>query len=130
MAGYNYAVFDSNIDLHGLRREHIKRLQEPRQVVLFSGSRFQEAVPALFPGQSFYNANIHSDYIEGAMAITELLLRHQRLPDTFILSVQCAHGGESAVAARNAEKAALLYAALDASGGFYRGCAQVHIARI
>ncbi|GIX46670.1 MAG: hypothetical protein KatS3mg131_0881 [Candidatus Tectimicrobiota bacterium] len=35
-----------------------------------------------------------------------------------------AQGGLPAAAARNAEKAALLYATLDASGGFYRGTAR------
>ncbi len=33
-------------------------------------------------------------------------------------------GGAAAMEARNREKAGLLYAAIDASGGFYRGCAQ------
>jgi phosphoserine aminotransferase len=36
------------------------------------------------------------------------------------------HGGMAAVAARNGEKAALLYKAIDDSGGFYRGHAQPH----
>jgi phosphoserine aminotransferase len=35
-------------------------------------------------------------------------------------------GGLSAVADRNADKATRLYAALDASEGFYQGCAHVH----
>lgn len=35
-------------------------------------------------------------------------------------------GGLSAAATRNAEKATRLYATLDASDGFYRGCAHVH----
>lgn len=34
------------------------------------------------------------------------------------------NGGAAAMEARNREKADLLYAAIDASGGFYRGCAQ------
>ena len=35
-------------------------------------------------------------------------------------------GGLSAMAERNADKAARLYAALDASDGFYQGCAHLH----
>ncbi len=35
-------------------------------------------------------------------------------------------GGLSVMATRNAEKATQLYAALDASDGFYRGCAHLH----
>ncbi len=37
-----------------------------------------------------------------------------------------AEGGLSAMAERNAEKATRLYAALDASDGFYQGCAHLH----
>jgi phosphoserine aminotransferase len=41
-----------------------------------------------------------------------------------VVQYQLAQGGLTAMAARNAEKAALLYAAIDDSGGFYRGCAR------
>ncbi len=86
--GSNYGVFDSNFDMRGLRREHIRQLTETPQVVVAGGSRFQEALPELFPGRSFYNAHIHSDYVEDMLALTELLIENNRLPETLVLSVR------------------------------------------
>jgi phosphoserine aminotransferase len=62
------------------------------------------------------------------MAATNSLLNTPPVFAIYVLGLvvkyQLAQGGLAAVAARNAEKAALLYAAVDNSGGFYGGCAQ------
>jgi len=66
------------------------------------------------------------DYAQ--MAATNSLLNTPPVFAIYVLGLvakyQLAHGGLPAVAAQNTEKAALLYAALEHSGGFYRGCAQ------
>jgi phosphoserine aminotransferase len=66
------------------------------------------------------------DYTQ--MAATNSLLNTPPIFAIYVLGLvvkyQLAQGGLTAVAARNAEKAARLYAVLDNSGGFYHGCAQ------
>lgn len=87
-SGKNYSVFNSNVDMRGLRREQIQRLPSNPDIVVIGGSRFQEALPDLFPDNSFLNAHVHSDYVEDMMAVTELLLQNGKLPKMMILSVR------------------------------------------
>jgi hypothetical protein len=87
-AGEHYAVFDLNLDMRGLRRAHIARLAWRPDVVVLGASHWQEAHADLLPGQTFYNAHVHRDYYEDLLAVVEMLLRHDRLPDTLIMSIR------------------------------------------
>ena len=87
-AGDNYAVFDLNFDTRGLRRAHIARLALRPHVVVLGASHWQEAHADLLPGHRFYNAHVHRDYHEDLLAVVEMLLRHDRLPDTLIMSIR------------------------------------------
>jgi hypothetical protein len=87
-AGDNYAVFDLNLDTRGLRRAHIARLQDRPDVVVLGASHWQEAHADLLPGRRFYNAHVHRDYHEDLLAVVEMLLRHDRLPKTLLMSMR------------------------------------------
>ncbi len=87
-AGEPYAVFDLNLDMRGLRRAHIARLAERPDVVVLGASHWQEAHADLLPGRTFYNAHVHRDYHDDLLAVVEMLLRHDRLPDTLIMSIR------------------------------------------
>jgi hypothetical protein len=87
-AGKHYAVFDLNLDTRGLRRAHIARLARRPDVVVLGASHWQEAHADLLPGQRFYNAHVHRDYYEDLLAVVEMMLRHDRLPDTLIMSIR------------------------------------------
>ena len=52
-----------------------------RDVVVLGASHWQEAHADLLPGRRFYNAHVHRDYHEDLLAVVEMLLRHDRLPD-------------------------------------------------
>ena len=88
--GHNVAVYDPNLDFRALRRESIARMTSTPDVVIFAGSRFQEARPDYFNGSgyTFYNAFVHNDYFEDLVAITQLLEANGRLPKTLVLSVR------------------------------------------
>jgi len=86
--GSSHAVFDLNIDMRCLRREHIARLEATPEVVVLGASHWQEAHAGLLPGRTFYNAHVHRDYYEDLLAVVEMLLRHDRLPKTLIMSVR------------------------------------------
>ena len=87
-AGDNYAVFDLSLDTRGLRRAHIARLARRPDVAVLGASHWQEAHADLLPGRSFYNAHVHRDYHEDLLALVEMLLRHDRLPDTLLISIR------------------------------------------
>jgi hypothetical protein len=86
--GRNYAVFDLNLDMRELRRQHIARLEVTPEVVVLGASHWQEAHAELLPGRRFYNAHVHRDYYEDLLAVVEMLLRHDRLPPTLIMSIR------------------------------------------
>jgi len=86
--GSNYAVFDLNLDMRELRRQHIARLEAMPEVVVLGASHWQEAHAELLPGRRFYNAHVHRDYYEDLLAVVEMLLRHDRLPPTLIMSIR------------------------------------------
>jgi hypothetical protein len=86
--GSNYAVFDLNLDMRELRRQHIARLDATPEVVVLGASHWQEAHAELLPGRRFYNAHVHRDYYEDLLAVVEMLLRHDRLPPTLIISIR------------------------------------------
>jgi hypothetical protein len=87
-AGHNYAVFDLNLDTRGLRRQHIARLGAAPEVAVLGASHWQEAHADLLPGRRFYNAHVHRDYYEDLLAVVEMMVRHDRLPQTLIVSIR------------------------------------------
>lgn len=87
-SGKNIAVSDANIDWRELRREHIKLMQQSPDMLIFGGSRWQEATAAVAPNLRVYNAFVSSDHFEDMLAISELLYSTKRLPKTLILSVR------------------------------------------
>jgi hypothetical protein len=87
-AGSNHAVFDLNLDMRELRRQHIARLEATPEVIVLGASHWQEAHAELLPGRRFYNAHVHRDYYEDLLAVAEMLIRHDRLPATLIISVR------------------------------------------
>jgi hypothetical protein len=86
--GSNFAVFDLNFDMRALRREHIARMQVGPEVVVLGGGYWQDAHAGLMPHARFYNAHVHGDYVEDILAVTELLVRHERLPRTMIIGIR------------------------------------------
>lgn len=86
--GQNFALYDPNINWRSLRRQQIALLTETPDVVVFGGSRWQEASADLLPTQKLFNAHVHSDYVEDFLALAQLLEEHDRLPDTLILSLR------------------------------------------
>ena len=87
-AGLNEAVFDLNLDMRELRRQHIARLETTPEVIVLGASHWQEAHANLVPGRRFYNAHVHRDYYEDLLAVVEMLIRHDRLPETMIISIR------------------------------------------
>ncbi len=88
VAGENYANWDLNIDIRGMRRAHIARLTETPDLIVLGASHWQEASADLIPGVSYYNAHVHRDYYEDLLAVTELLVRHDRVPQTLVLTIR------------------------------------------
>jgi hypothetical protein len=86
--GGNIAIPDSNIDWRDLRREHLYLMSTAPDIVIFGGSRWQEASRAVAPGYKLYNSFVSSDHFEDMMGLTELLYTSQRLPKILILSVR------------------------------------------
>lgn len=87
-SGRNIAVSDANIDWRDLRRAQILQMKEAPDILIFGGSRWQEATSAVAPGNRVYNAFVSNDHFEDMMAISELLYETHRMPKTLILSVR------------------------------------------
>jgi hypothetical protein len=86
--GQNYAVFDLNLNIRRLRDEHIARMTETPEVVILGASHWQEAHAGLLPAYRFYNSHVHRDYWEDMLAVTEIWVRHNRLPKKMIIAVR------------------------------------------
>ena len=89
LAAHNYyAVFDLNFNIRELRDAHIARLPRAPDVMVLGASHWQEAHDDLIPGATFYNAHVHRDYYDDMLAMAEVLVRHDKLPPTLILSIR------------------------------------------
>lgn len=86
--GKNVAIADPNIDWRALRVQYFTQAKETPDVVLFGGSRWQEATGAAMPGKRFYNAFVTNDFFEDQVALVGLLYSTHHLPKTLILSVR------------------------------------------
>jgi hypothetical protein len=86
--GQNFANYDPNIDLRALRAAEIRHMTTTPDVVLFGGSRWQEAHSELVPGHTMFNAYVSNDQVEDMLAVTYLLDQAGRLPKTMVLSLR------------------------------------------
>lgn len=86
--GRNYGVFDLNINIRDLRNESIKRLDGTPDLVVLGASHWQEAHTSLLPQYNFYNSHVHRDYYEDMMAVTEMWVRHDKLPKEMIVTIR------------------------------------------
>ena len=86
--GKNVSMLDANVDLRELRREHIQAMTDTPELIVFGGSRFQEAGGDVAPGKKFYNAFVSNDHFEDMLAFVQLLDANKRLPKTLVLSVR------------------------------------------
>lgn len=87
-SGKNIAFPEPTLDFRNLRRSHIEQMTETPEIVIFSGSRWQEATDDIAPGHDLYNAFVSSDHLEDMLAISELLHANNRMPKTLVLSVR------------------------------------------
>ena len=86
--GQNFGVFDLNINIRDLRDATIARLPEVPEVVVLGASHWQEAHVNLMPNRRFYNSHVHRDYYEDMLAVTEMWLRHGKLPQEMIITIR------------------------------------------
>lgn len=87
-AGQNYAVFDLNLNIRNLRDQMMARMSKTPDVVILGASHWQEAHVDLIKNLTAYNAHIHRDYWEDLLGATDILVRHNRLPKTLIISIR------------------------------------------
>ncbi len=86
--GRNFGVFDLNINIRDLRNETIKRMAGTPDLVVLGASHWQEAHVDLLPQYNFYNSHVHRDYYEDMMAVTEMWVRHDKLPKEMIITIR------------------------------------------
>jgi hypothetical protein len=86
--GQNYAVFDLNLNIRRLRDEHVARFAGTPDVVVLGASHWQEAHSGLVTHKRMYNSHVHRDYWEDMLAVTEIYVRHGRLPKQMIIAVR------------------------------------------
>jgi hypothetical protein len=86
--GQNYAVFDLNINIREMRDGHIARMTTPPDVVVLGASHWQEAPSNLVKHKTFYNSHVHRDYYEDMLGVTEMWVRHNKLPKQMIIAIR------------------------------------------
>jgi hypothetical protein len=87
--GLNLANYDPNVDLRKLRKAQIERMPVAPDVVIFGGSRWQEARSEIIPGgHRVYNAYVSNDQIEDMLAISNILYNAHKLPKTIVFSLR------------------------------------------
>ena len=87
-AGRNYATYDLNVEMRGVRRESIRHLTSTPYVAVLGASHWQEGHAELAPDRFFYNAHVHRDYFEDPLAVTGMLLEAGRLPQQMIITIR------------------------------------------
>jgi hypothetical protein len=87
--GKNLANYDPNIDLRALRKAQIEAMTSTPDIVIFGGSRWQEARSEIIPGgHKVYNAYVSNDQVEDMMALAQILDANNRLPKTIVFSLR------------------------------------------
>lgn len=88
IAGRNFGVFDLNINIRDLRNATIARMDKAPEAVVLGASHWQEAHVDLVTGKDFYNSHVHRDYYEDMLAVTEMYLRHDKMPKEMIITIR------------------------------------------
>lgn len=88
VGGKNFGVFDLNINIRDLRDATIARMDRTPETVVLGASHWQEGHVDLMPGKDFYNSHVHRDYYEDMLAVTEMWVRHDRLPKEMIIAIR------------------------------------------
>ena len=86
--GQNFGVFDLNINIRDLREATIARMPEVPELVVLGASHWQEAHVNLMPDKQFYNSHVHRDYYEDMLGVTEMWVRHNKLPKEMIITIR------------------------------------------
>lgn len=84
----NFGVFDLNINIRDLRNETIARMPVAPEAVVLGASHWQEARVTSVRGKNFYNSHVHRDYYEDMMAMTEMYVRHGKMPKEMIITIR------------------------------------------
>lgn len=86
--GQNYSVFDLNVNIREIRDAHIARMPVAPELAILGASHWQEAHMDLIPEFNAYNAHVHRDYYEDMLGVTEMFVRHGKLPKTMVISLR------------------------------------------
>lgn len=87
-AGLNYSVHDLNVDIRGIRQEHIALMERTPDIMILGASHWQEAHGELTPGWDIFNAHVHRDYYDDYLAMVEVLLVNDKLPNHLIIAIR------------------------------------------
>ena len=87
-SGGNYVVFDLNLNIRKLRDNHLARMTVTPDTVILGASHWQEAHSGLMKRKRMYNAHVHRDYWEDMLGMSEMLVRHKRLPKQLMISIR------------------------------------------
>lgn len=86
--GQNYAVFDLNVDIRGIRRAQFAGMPKAPEVMVLGASHWQEASADLLPGHEVLNAHVHRDYYDDIVAAVGLLIVNDKLPQRLVISIR------------------------------------------
>lgn len=86
--GRNYATYDLNVEMRGVRRESIRHLDRTPQVAVLGASHWQEGHAELAPSVDLYNAHVHRDYYEDPLAVVGMMIEAGRLPPQLIITIR------------------------------------------
>ena len=86
--GKNYAVFDLNVNIREIRDAQVANLRARPDTVILGASHWQEAHSDLLPDNKLLNVHVHRDYYEDLLAMTEILVRHDKLPRRMIIAIR------------------------------------------
>lgn len=87
-SGQNYALYDLNFEIRGVRRHQIRLMTKTPELIILGASHWQEAHAGLVPGVDFFNAHVHRDYYDDPIGMVGHLLDYNRLPKTLVISVR------------------------------------------
>ena len=86
--GKSYLTYDLNIETRRLRHQHIANLDRTPYVAIMGASHWQEAHAELGRGVDLYNAHVHRDYYEDILGVSEMFVKHGKLPERLIISIR------------------------------------------
>lgn len=87
-AGQNYTLFDLNVNIREIRDAQIARMPTAPELAILGASHWQEAHMDLLPGIKAYNSHVHRDYYEDMLGVTEMFVRHNKLPKKLVISLR------------------------------------------